>query len=46
MVDIHDFFTDKQGKFDAKYTTDRLHLTPAGGGYEKWVDYFRKQGYL
>jgi len=30
MVNIHDFFTDKQGKLDAKYTTDRLHLTPVG----------------
>ena len=45
-VNIHYLFTDKQGKLDAKYTTDGLHLAPAGDGYEKWVDYLRKQGYL
>ncbi len=45
-VKIHDLFTDKQGRLDAKYTADGLHLTPAGGGYEKWVAYLRKQGYL
>lgn len=45
-VNIHDLFTDKQGRLDAKYTADGLHLTPGGGGYEKWVDYLRKQGYL
>jgi lysophospholipase L1-like esterase len=45
-VNIHDLFTDKQGKLDAKYTGDGLHLTPAGDGYEKWVAWLRKQGYL
>jgi lysophospholipase L1-like esterase len=45
-VNIHDLFTDKQGRLDAKYTVDGLHLTPAGGGYEKWVAYLRKQEYL
>ena len=45
-VNIHDLFTDKQGKLEAKYTMDGLHLTPADGGYEKWIDYLRKQGYL
>ena len=45
-VNIHDLFTDKQGRLDAKYTADGLHLTPAGSGYEKWVAYLRKQGYL
>lgn len=45
-VNIHDLFTDKEGKLDSKLTMDGLHLTPAGGGYEKWVDYLRKQGYL
>ena len=45
-VNIHDLFTDKQGRLDAKYTADGLHLTPAGGGYEKWVAWLRKQGYL
>ncbi len=45
-VNIHDLFMDKQGKLDAKYTFDGLHLTPSGDGYQKWVAYLRKQGYL
>jgi len=45
-INIHDLFTDKQGKLDAKYTADGLHLAPSGDGYKKWVDYLRKQGYL
>jgi len=45
-LNIHDLFIDKQGKLDAKYTKDGLHLTAEGGGYEKWVDYLRKQGVL
>ena len=45
-VNIHDLFTDKEERLDEKYTADGLHLTPAGGGYQKWVDYLRKQGYL
>src|SRR5450631_1245380 len=45
-VNIHELFTDKQGRLDAKYTADGLHLTATGGGYEKWIAYLRKQGYL
>ena len=45
-VNIHDLFTDKEGKLDAKYTGDGLHLNPAGDGYEKWIAYLRKQRYL
>lgn len=45
-VNIHDLFTDKQGRLDAKYTADGLHLTTTGGGYEKWIAYLRKHGYL
>lgn len=45
-VNIHDLFTDKQGRLDAKYTADGLHLTSEGGGYEKWIAYLRKSGYL
>jgi lysophospholipase L1-like esterase len=45
-VNIHDLFTDQQGRLDAKLTVDGLHLTPIGGGYEKWVAYLRQQGYL
>lgn len=42
-INIHDLFTDKQGKLDAKYTKDGLHLTAEGDGYEKWVAYLKKQ---
>jgi lysophospholipase L1-like esterase len=45
-VNIHDLFMDKQGKLDAKYTFDGLHIKPSGDGYENWVAYLRKQGYL
>ncbi len=45
-INIHDLFTDKQGKLDAKYTPDGLHLSPSGDGYQKWVAYLRQQGYL
>jgi len=45
-VNIHDLFTDSQGRLEAKYTMDGLHLKPIGDGYEKWVAYLRQQGYL
>jgi lysophospholipase L1-like esterase len=46
FVNIHDLFTDKQGRLDAKYTADGLHLTPSGNGYEMWIAFLHKQGYL
>ncbi|SRR5579862_245376 len=46
FVNIHDLFTDQQGRLDAKYTIDGLHLAPGGEGYPKWVAYLRKLGYL
>lgn len=45
-INIHDLFTDKKGQFDAKFTADGLHPTASGGGYEKWIAYLRKMGYL
>lgn len=45
-VNIHDLFTDKSGRLDAKYTFEGLHLTPNGGGYQKWIAYLKAQGYL
>lgn len=45
-VNIHDLFTDKKGRLDAKYTFEGLHLTPNGGGYQKWIAYLKKLGYL
>jgi lysophospholipase L1-like esterase len=45
-INIHDLFTDNKGRLDEKYTKDGLHLTPEGGGYEKWIDYLKKEGAL
>lgn len=45
-LNIHDLFTDEQGRLDAKYTKDGLHLTAEGRGYEKWIEYLRKQNCL
>ena len=45
-VNIHDQFTDEQGRLEAKYSWEGLHLNPAAGGYEKWVAYLREKGYL
>lgn len=45
-INIHDLFTDKQGRMDAKYTFEGLHLTPDGGGYQKWIAYLKKLAYL
>lgn len=45
-INIHDLFTDRYGRLDAKYTSEGLHLTQQGGGYEKWIAYLRKLGYL
>ena len=42
-LNIHDLFTDAQGRLDAKYTKDGLHLTAEGDGYEKWIEYLKKQ---
>jgi lysophospholipase L1-like esterase len=45
-VNIHDLFLDKEGRLDAKYTPDGLHLKPNGEGYQIWIAYLRKQGCL
>jgi hypothetical protein len=45
-VNIHDLFTDKDGKLDSRFTFDGLLIKLSGYGYEKWVAYLRKQGYL
>jgi lysophospholipase L1-like esterase len=46
FINIHDLLTDAQGRLDAKYTQDGLHLNPKGKGYTIWVNYLRKMGYL
>ena len=45
-VNIHDLFTDTQGRLDEKYSKDGLHPAPGGGGFEMWVAYLRKLGFL
>ena len=45
-VNIHDLFVDEQGRLDAKYTLDGLHLKPGGDGYKIWVAYLREHKYL
>lgn len=46
FINIHDLFTDAKGRLNAKYTADGLHLTQTGGGYEKWIAFLKKGGYL
>lgn len=46
FINIHDLFTDSKGRLEASLTPDGLHLGPDKGGYEKWVAYLRKLGYL
>jgi lysophospholipase L1-like esterase len=45
-INIHDLFMDNKGRLDAKYTADGLHLTATGGGYQKWIAYLKKLGFL
>ncbi|MDE3213019.1 MAG: hypothetical protein KGM98_07275 [Bacteroidota bacterium] len=45
-INIHDIFSDKKGRLEARYTIEGLHLSKQGGGYEKWIAYLRKLGYL
>jgi lysophospholipase L1-like esterase len=46
FVDLFPLFTDSNGKLDAKYTADGLHLKPDGEGYKIWVNHLRSKGYL
>jgi lysophospholipase L1-like esterase len=45
-INIHDLFMDEKGRLDAKYTADGLHLTASGGGYQIWIAYLKKLGFL
>lgn len=45
-VNIHDLFTDNQGRLDARYTRDGLHPNPHGEGFQRWVAFLREKGYL
>lgn len=44
FVDLYSEFRDTEGKLDAKYSTDGLHLGSAG--YLHWVEILKKQKHL
>ncbi|WP_266367806.1 GDSL-type esterase/lipase family protein [Tellurirhabdus rosea] len=44
FVDLHPYLSDSDGKLDARYTNDGLHLN--GTGYSRWVEALRKNKYL
>jgi lysophospholipase L1-like esterase len=44
FVDIFHLFVDADGRLQAQYTYEGLHVKPAA--YVVWVDYLRKMGYL
>ncbi|MCU0381077.1 MAG: GDSL-type esterase/lipase family protein, partial [Chitinophagaceae bacterium] len=46
LADLHAVFRDRQGLLKKELTIDGLHLDPRGKGYETWVSYLRKSGYL
>lgn len=43
-INLYDAFTDAEGKLDARYTNDGLHLT--GEGYLRWKEVLLSGGYL
>jgi len=43
-VDLHSEFLDTEGRMDAKFTSDGLHLIPAG--YNRWIEILKKEKYL
>lgn len=43
-VDIYSGFIGKDDQMEAKYSTDGLHLTPAG--YDHWIEILKKLKYL
>jgi lysophospholipase L1-like esterase len=43
-VDLHSGFLDTDGRMDARFTADGLHLTPAG--YNHWVEILKREKYL
>jgi len=44
FVNIFPLLLDSKQRLDARYTLDGLHVNQKG--YEIWVDYLKKQGYL
>ena len=44
FVNLYPLFLDNVGWMEDRFTSDGLHLSPAG--YELWVDYLKQNGYL
>lgn len=44
FINLYPHFTDKEGKLDAGFTNDGLHLT--GAGYQKWKEIILQGKYL
>jgi len=44
FVDLYSYFIDDQGRMNGKFTSDGLHLTPAG--YAQWTEILKKGKYL
>ncbi len=43
-VDLYSQFLDSEGRMDAKYSGDGLHLNPSG--YTHWVEFLKHEHYL
>lgn len=43
-INLHEVFSDSQGKLKAELTMDGIHIKPAA--YVLWVDYLKKKKYL
>ena len=43
-LDLHPVLGDAQGRLDARFTNDGLHLN--GEGYRAWADFLRQKNYL
>ncbi len=43
-VDLYHYFLDGDGRMDARYSPDGLHLNPAG--YDHWIEFLKKEKYF
>jgi len=43
-VDLYSVFTDKEGKLDARYAVDGLHLNDSG--YQRWIEMLKNEKFL
>jgi lysophospholipase L1-like esterase len=44
LIDIHQFFSDREGQLEKNYTMDGLHINAKG--YQVWVEYLKKEQWL